>query len=308
MPGRLSSFQRRRSTRIGEYWMKASWEKRLYKVSNWCFGITASVLVARLLLSKSSPFFTPGLDAIWLAPGAVTCLAGIALGVLLLRPFYQKVVFGNWPGRFLAGLLSLGALTVAKILADQTIVATTRLPAEWFPRSQEVLTGLFAVLFFLLLFYVLVSFFMFLFFVFVALVEFIGRMINMIEVLPITIRKPEWYNRLSQSSIYLRKNEFVLSTFTTLILVIAIMSALGYFMERKAQYIILLPSFVPNVEGQPGRGRVGGSGAVCKDYSEDAWLRFIDEGKVIVAVPLPDSKDLSRRFAFMVGSCKRDPR
>jgi hypothetical protein len=138
-------------------------------------------------------------------------------------------------------------------------------------------------------------------FIFIIGVEHMGRIINLIETLPIESRKPQWYIKLSEYPIFLRKREFGLASVATLFFVLLTIFGLAY-LGQKAQYMVLLSSFVPNVEGRPARV----SGAVCKDYPEDAWLRVIDENKVIVALPLSDPEDPGRSFAFMVGSCKRE--
>jgi hypothetical protein len=154
--------------------MKASWETRLFKISKWCFGSRILLIVARFIFVKSWQGFFTEIDAIWLPMAALACLAGTALNVLLLWPLYQHLFLGNWPGRLLVGLLGLGFVAVAKIFADRRIVIVTLLPAEWFPRSQEIMTGLNFVAFLLLPFLFLILLWGFILF----LVNVIGGLIN----------------------------------------------------------------------------------------------------------------------------------
>jgi hypothetical protein len=275
--------------------MKTSWEEFLYKIMIWCSVIASVFLPLRLILFKSRPIPTPELEAIWLVMGGVACLAGTVLGVVLLWPLYKRVIFGNWPGRLLVGLLSLGILAVARILADATIVATTWLPAGWFPRSQDMLTGLLSVTVFLVVFIGLVGL-LAVTSLFIAIV--VDWIMGLIGVIP---RKPRWHTWISQFSIYQKRREVIASFFATLLSLMIIAGVWdSVFTREKIEYLILWSSFVPNDEANADRG------GVCKEYPDDTWLRFIDKNEVIAAVALGDAKERSRSFKFMVGPCTRD--
>ena len=100
---------------MGKYTMKASWEKFFYTVSNWCPWVGVGVLFVRLFFFHDEPLFTTVPDAVLLMLAGLASLAGTALGVLLLWPWYKRVLFGNWPGRLLAALLSVGLLPAAAL-------------------------------------------------------------------------------------------------------------------------------------------------------------------------------------------------
>jgi hypothetical protein len=342
------------------------------------FSVGSCVLVLiglfiriRLKNLELTPLGMHVLDALWIVPVAAALLAGNWLWFLLLQPVYKRVygaVIGGdwaWLWRLLAGTYTLFLVAVAKVYADHTLVTATSLPAGWFPRSQEILTGAFFVSLFLIsltiipmLVIMLTSFtlvvlltilipisYLFDFFntfvmyfallcLLFSLCIVIGRTLRLlpepveqpknrvesVSLEPLLDRLPgpvrrgirsTWHTFLMcrtwfQSLLIYQKGEkLFLGFFSFLFLVVNTMVAYSSFLEWSEEYWILIPSFVPNVETQPVFDPNRKIGLICQRHHKDAWIRFIDEKKIVVAIPRADKDASNRGFTFGVGTCER---
>jgi hypothetical protein len=115
-----------------------------------------------------------------------------------------------------------------------------------------------------------------------------------------------WHGWVSSLSVYQKKEKCLLSFFSVVATIMLIAGSYDYYiLQLSREYAVLLPSFIPNDEAILSSVRDRNSRAICASYPEDPWIRFIDDKRIIVAVPHGNQEE-DRNFSFTVGTCERD--